>query len=179
MIHRGQVWPVSTHVYSISLISSISAVDRGFEPQSCQTKDYKIGICCFSAKHDGLLFQWASTIKFQLSELVLINNHLLTQLEITGSWKLSVLLVLTTKNLKGLPLLYVVAVLMSDWNFVAVMYGFFCVAFRYSDEVWPIYQSKESITAKLWMMAIRWKYRTSKFSVGLTDFSSWSLNERF
>ena len=28
-----------------------SAVDRGFEPRSGQTKDYKIGICCFSAKH--------------------------------------------------------------------------------------------------------------------------------
>ena len=31
-----------------------SAVDRGFEPQSGQTKDYKIGICCFSAKHAAL-----------------------------------------------------------------------------------------------------------------------------
>jgi hypothetical protein len=30
------------------------AVDRGFEPQSGQTKDYKIGICCFSAKHAAL-----------------------------------------------------------------------------------------------------------------------------
>ena len=28
-----------------------SAVDRGFKPRSGQTKDYKIGICCFSAKH--------------------------------------------------------------------------------------------------------------------------------
>ena len=28
-----------------------SAVDHGFEPRSGQTKDYKIGICCFSAKH--------------------------------------------------------------------------------------------------------------------------------
>jgi hypothetical protein len=28
-----------------------SAVDRGFESQSGQTKDYEIGICCFSAKH--------------------------------------------------------------------------------------------------------------------------------
>ena len=28
-----------------------SAVERGFEPLSCQTKDYKIGICCFSTKH--------------------------------------------------------------------------------------------------------------------------------
>jgi hypothetical protein len=71
-------------------------VDRGFEPWSGQTKDYKIGICCFSAKHAalrrknkdwlarnqnnvselsdmstrGLLFQWTSTIKIQLSVLV-------------------------------------------------------------------------------------------------------------
>ena len=29
-------------------------VDRGFESQSGQTKDYKIGICCFSAKHVAL-----------------------------------------------------------------------------------------------------------------------------
>jgi hypothetical protein len=28
-----------------------SAVDRGFDPWSGQFKDYKIGICCFSAKH--------------------------------------------------------------------------------------------------------------------------------
>ena len=28
-----------------------SAVDRVFEPRSSQTKDYAIGICCFSAKH--------------------------------------------------------------------------------------------------------------------------------
>jgi hypothetical protein len=32
----------------------MSAVDRGFEPRSGQTKDYKIGICCFSAKHAAL-----------------------------------------------------------------------------------------------------------------------------
>ena len=28
-----------------------SVVNRGFQPRSDQTKDYKIGICCFSAKH--------------------------------------------------------------------------------------------------------------------------------
>ena len=28
-----------------------SAVDYGFEPRSGQTKNYEIGICCFSAKH--------------------------------------------------------------------------------------------------------------------------------
>jgi hypothetical protein len=31
-----------------------SVVDRRFEPLSRQTKDYKIGICCFSAKHAAL-----------------------------------------------------------------------------------------------------------------------------
>ena len=31
-----------------------SAVDRGFEPRSDQTKDYKTGICSFSAKHAAL-----------------------------------------------------------------------------------------------------------------------------
>jgi hypothetical protein len=31
-----------------------STVDRGFEPRSGQTKDYKIGTCCFSAKHAAL-----------------------------------------------------------------------------------------------------------------------------
>jgi hypothetical protein len=73
-----------------------SAVDRVFEPRSGQTKDHKIGICCFSAKDAALrrkskywlvrnqnnvsersdistrgqLFQLASTIKIQLSVLV-------------------------------------------------------------------------------------------------------------
>ena len=28
-----------------------NAVDREFEPRSVQTKDYEIGMCCFSAKH--------------------------------------------------------------------------------------------------------------------------------
>ena len=33
---------------------ALSAVDRGFKPRSGQTKDYKIGICCLSAKHAAL-----------------------------------------------------------------------------------------------------------------------------
>ena len=34
---------------------ALSAVGCGFEPWSGQTKDYKIGICCFSAiKHTAL-----------------------------------------------------------------------------------------------------------------------------
>ena len=31
-----------------------SAVDRGFDPRLGQTKDYKSGICCFSAEHAAL-----------------------------------------------------------------------------------------------------------------------------
>jgi hypothetical protein len=31
-----------------------NAVDRGFEHQSGQTKDNKIGICCLSTKHAAL-----------------------------------------------------------------------------------------------------------------------------
>ena len=31
-----------------------SVVDRGFELQSGQTKECKIGICCFSARHVAL-----------------------------------------------------------------------------------------------------------------------------
>ena len=79
----------------VSVLAS-SAVHREFEPRSGKIKNYKIGICCFSAKHAalrrknkdwfarnqdnvsewddisirGLLFQWASTIKIQLSMLV-------------------------------------------------------------------------------------------------------------
>ena len=37
----------------VSVLAS-SAVDRGFEPHLGQAKDYKIDICCFSAKHAAL-----------------------------------------------------------------------------------------------------------------------------
>jgi hypothetical protein len=37
----------------VSMLAS-GVVDRGFEPWSGQTKDYQIGICCFSAKHAAL-----------------------------------------------------------------------------------------------------------------------------
>ena len=95
-------WPSKLHLTTnrnvgvmVSVLAS-SAVHREFEPRSGPIKNYKIGICCFSAKHAalrrknkdwfarnqdnvsewddisirGLLFQWASTIKIQLSMLV-------------------------------------------------------------------------------------------------------------
>ena len=37
----------------VSVLAS-SATESGFEAQSYQTKDYKIGICCFNAKHAAL-----------------------------------------------------------------------------------------------------------------------------
>jgi len=37
----------------VSALAS-SAIDRGFEPWSGQTKDYTIGMCCFSAKYAAL-----------------------------------------------------------------------------------------------------------------------------
>ena len=36
------------------IVLASSVVDRVFEPRSGQTKHYKIGICCFSAKHAAL-----------------------------------------------------------------------------------------------------------------------------
>jgi len=43
-------------VIVVSIFTSFAscAVDRGFEPWSDQTNDYKIDICCFSAKHAAL-----------------------------------------------------------------------------------------------------------------------------
>jgi len=37
----------------VSVLAS-SVVESGFKPRSGQTKDYKIDICCFSAKHAAL-----------------------------------------------------------------------------------------------------------------------------
>ena len=93
--------------YIVSILAS-SVVDRGLETQSDQSKDYKIGICCFSAKHTslrrkrkvwlsqnhdnvskwgnisirGLFFQWASTRKIQLSVLVLYKACIIISLKI-------------------------------------------------------------------------------------------------
>jgi hypothetical protein len=74
-------------IFILDCMLTSSAGDRGFEPQSDQTKDYKISIFCFSVKYTvlrstskdwlaqnqdnvfqwcyiytrGLLFKWAST----------------------------------------------------------------------------------------------------------------------
>ena len=77
----------------VSMLDSI-VVERGFQPRFGQTKDYKIAICCISAKHAALrsksktgwlrirMFEWSirstrdccyielDTIKVKLSILV-------------------------------------------------------------------------------------------------------------
>jgi hypothetical protein len=48
-----------------------SVVDRGFEPRSGQTNDYKIGIYCFSNKHAALKRKskdWLALNKNNVSE---------------------------------------------------------------------------------------------------------------
>jgi hypothetical protein len=43
------------HIAGVMVSVLVSRViDRGFESRSGQTKDYNIGICCFSAKHAAL-----------------------------------------------------------------------------------------------------------------------------
>jgi hypothetical protein len=41
----------------VSVLDS-STVDREFESRSGQTKNYNIGICCFSAKYAALRRKW-------------------------------------------------------------------------------------------------------------------------
>jgi hypothetical protein len=53
------------------IVFTASSVDRGFEPRSDQTKYYKIGICCFSAKHVALRRKnkdWLTLIQDNVSE---------------------------------------------------------------------------------------------------------------
>ena len=111
MLHKLSSFRFTTNCSSdvmVSLLAS-SAVDRGFEPRSGQTKDYKIGICRFSTKHAALrrknkdwlvwnqnnvsewsdmstrrlLFQWASTIKIPL---IGIKQQSLTHFRFTIVW---------------------------------------------------------------------------------------------
>ena len=54
----------------VSVLAS-SAVDGGFEPRSAQTKEYEIGMCCFSTKHTALRKQskdWVARNQDNVSE---------------------------------------------------------------------------------------------------------------
>jgi hypothetical protein len=52
---------------------ALSVVDHGFKPRSDHTKDYEIGICCFSAKHATLRRKskdWSSQNHNNVSEWI-------------------------------------------------------------------------------------------------------------
>ena len=52
-------------------VGTSSAVDRGFEPQSGETKDYKSGICYFTARHAALRRKskdWLTLKEYNVSE---------------------------------------------------------------------------------------------------------------
>ena len=51
----GSLWVFSHRIGGVMVcVLASRAVDRGFEPRSGQTEDYKIGICCLSAMHAAL-----------------------------------------------------------------------------------------------------------------------------
>ena len=61
----------------ITVLAS-NMVDRGFEPRSGQTKDYKSGICCFSTKHAALSRKsndWLARNQDNVSEWDDISTH--------------------------------------------------------------------------------------------------------
>ena len=60
-------------LYLFFFVLASSALDRGFENQSSQTKDYKIGICCFSAKYAALRSK--SKDWLARNQMALNNNH--------------------------------------------------------------------------------------------------------
>jgi hypothetical protein len=83
-----------------SVLSS-SVVDRGFELGSGQTKDYKIGICCFSAKHAALgrkskdllardqdnVSEWGDmSIRGQLFQWASVNQVIVATVKLSKWW---------------------------------------------------------------------------------------------
>ena len=61
----------------VSMLAS-SAIDRGFEPRSGQTKDYNIVICCFSTKHAALRRKskdWLAQTQNNVSEWSDMSTH--------------------------------------------------------------------------------------------------------
>ena len=55
MIYVTKYLTFTNHIDGVMVsVLATSAVDRVFEPRSDQTKDYKIGVCCFSTKQEAL-----------------------------------------------------------------------------------------------------------------------------
>jgi hypothetical protein len=56
-----------------------------YQPQSGQTKDYTIGICCFSARHEALRSKskdWLARNQNNVSEWIDMSSHGLSYFEL-------------------------------------------------------------------------------------------------
>ena len=135
---KDDISNVYNRIGGVVFMLAASPVDHGFEPWSGQIKDCKIGMCCFSAKHialrrknkdllarnqdnvsewgdmsiRGLLFQWASTIKIQLSVFVYYKADLIViSLKINlfspwYSWKIAELALNNNRSLTHSPIFF-------------------------------------------------------------------------
>ena len=96
LTYRQTYYIVGKFLYKVAHIVGVmvcmltsNARDRGFESWSGQTKDYKIGICCFSTKHTELrrkskdwlawnqnnVSEWNNMYTYCFSELALIKSN--------------------------------------------------------------------------------------------------------
>ena len=76
----------------VSMLAS-SAVDRGFEFRSGQTKDYNIGICCFFSKHTALKGKnkdWLAWNQNNVSEWVDMSTRGIRFSQLTGTGYFSI-----------------------------------------------------------------------------------------
>ena len=77
--YSTQPTPLVNYIGGIMVsVLILSAVECGFEPQSAQTKDFKIGICCFSVKHAALRrksIDWLAWNQNNVSEWSDMSTH--------------------------------------------------------------------------------------------------------
>jgi hypothetical protein len=75
IINCGESSSHMSRIGGIKVIAS-STVDCGFKPCSGQTKDYKIGICCFYAKHTVIAKTQATFDEMRTMSTLYQNNRL-------------------------------------------------------------------------------------------------------
>ena len=79
MISHSDAYPLLNRICGVMVsVLTSSVADRGFETRPCQTKDYKIGICCFFSKHAAFRRKskdWLSRNRDNMSECGNISIH--------------------------------------------------------------------------------------------------------
>jgi hypothetical protein len=76
---KSEYWLTLNRIGGVMVsMLDLSAGDRGFEPQWGQSKEYRIGICCFSAKNAALRSKnknWLSWNQGNVSEWSDMSTH--------------------------------------------------------------------------------------------------------